>query len=219
MERKSDALILEEPCESELPLTDIDNKLSKKKKIIISIVSSIVLLLIVILIILYFTLSNDSDDNKENQKQITGIISCIYDIDSNEYETKILSDEFTKDSDFDIYINETKIEYSKKYKFEKKGLTKVEFKLYNSLNMNYMFKDISSLKTIEMISLNNESIISMISTFENSVNLESFYSTGFNFNEIKSFHKLFYNTNLSNFTLVNTPTPNLEDIYLRIVKI
>ena len=120
MERKSDALILEEPCESELPLTDIDNKLSKKKKIIISIVSSIVLLLIVILIILYFTLSNDSDDNKENQKQITGIISCIYDIDSNEYETKILSDEFTKDSDFDIYINETKIEYSKNINLKKK---------------------------------------------------------------------------------------------------
>ena len=74
MERKSEALILEEPNESELPLTDIDNKISKKKKIIISIVSSIVLIFIIIIIILYFTLNKDSDEKHENQKQITGII-------------------------------------------------------------------------------------------------------------------------------------------------
>ena len=55
-----------------------------------------------------------------------------------------------------------------------------------------MFKNVSSLISVEMNSKNNAQIISMISTFENCTNLTTFKISGFYINKIKSIHKLFY---------------------------
>jgi hypothetical protein len=54
-----------------------------------------------------------------------------------------------------------------------------------------MFKDVPDLLSVEMKSEQNCEITSMISTFENCENLNSFKITGFNGEKIKSMKKLF----------------------------
>ena len=78
--------------------------------------------------------------------------------------------------------------------------------------MNYMFKDIQILKSIEMISKNDTKITSMISSFENFFNLESFTIEGFNIIEAKNLSKLFYNCPLEYINLDNFETNNIIDM-------
>ena len=47
-----------------------------------------------------------------------------------------------------------------------------------------MFKDVEDLYKIEIISENSSKIYSMISTFENCINLESFNISGIDFSEL-----------------------------------
>ena len=75
-----------------------------------------------------------------------------------------------------------------------------------------MFKDLSLLTSVEMISSNHTKILSMISTFENCNNLEYFSISVFSGNEIKSMKKLFYNSKLQKFNFNNFTTNNLEDV-------
>ena len=173
--------------------------MSWKKIIFISSIFLIIIIsIIVILLIIFKNSSDNNDSNKENsEKNEIGTISCIYDI-SEKNEVKILGDEFNKISNFDIYINGNKEKYSKIYNFTSYGINHIDIKLYDNLNMDFMFKDISTLISVEMVSLNNTEIISMISTFENCENLESFSIFGFSSNRIKSMKKLFYNTKLNN---------------------
>ena len=193
----------------EASLSNLNNKNSSKKNIIIAVITLIAIAAIIALI-LVIVLRKSSDDSED--KLVTGIISCVYDISSNMTETKILGDEFHKTSELNIYINGNKIKFSKVYKFPIYGINKVEFKLYNSINMSYMFKGVSSLKSVEMISSNNEKIVSMLSTFENCINFESILISGFSANELKTMKKSFYKTNLKSIDLINFNTNNLEDI-------
>ena len=64
------------------------------------------------------------------------------------------------------------------------------------LNMDNMFKDVSSLISVEIKSFNNTEITSMISTFENCENLIEFSISGFSTKNLKSLKKLFYNPQL-----------------------
>ena len=166
----------ENPLLNDINSADLGLEKNKFPLKYVIIVGGILILVFTIIIILIIAFSNknsspdsktDNDDNgdrHENQIEI-GNIYCKYDIGSENIETKILGDEFNKISDFDIYINGNKIKYSKVYKFSSYGLTDIEIKLYGNLNMDYMFKGISSLKSVEMKSSNNAKINSMISTF------------------------------------------------------
>ena len=84
---------------------------------------------------------------------------------------KILSDEFEKNSSFDILIDKEKIEYTKVYKFNTTGKHEVKFELYEDISMDYMFKGIQELKSVIMFSFHYPKIKSMISTFESCTNL------------------------------------------------
>ena len=130
---------------------------------------------------------------------IIGEINCVYDIQEDIENTRILGNEFLNESKLDIYIDNKKIKYNKEYKFNSTGIHYITFKLYNNLNMDYMFKDIQNLISVEMISKNNGQILSMISAFENCVQLINFTITGFNVENVKSMKKLFYNTSLSKY--------------------
>jgi len=204
MENKSEGEILL----NDARLTDLKEPkkaLTIKNIILFGIISTIIIILIIILFLL---LMNSSSSKEANES----IISCIYDINSNEIETKILGDEFISPSKIDIYINETKIIFTKIYKFTKSGIYNIKFKFDGKVNMDNMFKDVVSLKSIQMNSLNDEIISSMISSFENCINLESFSIDGFSLNELRSTKKLFYNTNLKFLNLTNFNSTNLEDI-------
>ena len=166
-----------------------------KKIIIISSITICIILAIIIVILISIKNSSnedssttpDSPDNPDNpDKPFIGIISCIYNIDSDKSEVKILGDEYKKTSDFDIYINGNKTKYSKTYKFSSFGIMNIDFKLYSNIEMAYMFKGVSSLISVDMKSINNVEITSIISAFEDCKNLESFSISGFITNKIKS---------------------------------
>ena len=101
--------------------------LSLSKRIIIGAVSLLVILVVIILLIIFLGKSKSSKKPSNDLAEI-GIISCIYDINPEVKETKILGEEFTKTSNFDIFINGNKIKFSKVYEFTTFGYTNIEFK-------------------------------------------------------------------------------------------
>ena len=164
-------------------ITGVSKKQKLNKIILIGIMSFFaILILIIILIILALKNSGDSNNNS------LGEIICIYDIKSINKDVHLLGDEYIKDSNFDIFIDKQKIKYSKNYKFSKAKKYNVIYKIYENINMNYMFKNISSLISVELKSNKNVKITSMISTFEECSNLESFKINGFDTNYFIKLH-------------------------------
>ena len=169
-----------------------------RKIIIISI-----LLIIFIAIIIPIILVLASNSNTREKSEIAEI-NCNYNIQTVNEEIDILGEDFIKTSKFDIFIDDNKIEFTKKYKFEKIKIYNIKYKFYENIEMDYMFKNIYSLISVEIISKKTSKITSMISSFENCVNLESFNITdGFDISQIKSISKLFYNTSLNVFNIDN----------------
>ena len=124
----------------------------------------------------------------------------------------ILGAEFTKTTDFDISIDDKIISYSKAIKFNSIGKKNVKFIIYEDLKMDNMFKDVSSLYSINMTSENNAKILSMKGTFENTQYLNEFYINGFDTSEITSLNRLFYKSSISKINMSNFKTTNLKDI-------
>jgi preprotein translocase subunit SecG len=146
--------------------------LSKKEKMTIFI-GIIIGILIVFCIIIIIVLANSkrNDEDKEPEKDKIGEIYCIYDITTTKNPTKLLGDEFNnKDSDFSIYINGELIKYSKEYQFKQVGKYNIKYVLHDKISMDYMFKNVNSLLSVDMASEKNAEIKSMISTFENCEN-------------------------------------------------
>ena len=205
--------MIDEEKDDNVPLNDFSSNLSgmqndknsfNKTIIIISVVSVIFIILLVLLIVLLNKSSSDEKDEKDNpneNKEVIGNITCVYQIDKTNEEVKILGDNFKKPDNFDIYVNGGKINYCIAYKFPKLEENTIEFILYENLNMDEMFSNVPSLKSVKMSSNKNCKILSMISTFENCNNLESFNIDGFSTDELKSTKKLFYNTNLNNLNM------------------
>ena len=158
------------------------NPKSKKCLIIgISIAALVIIITAIIFAVLLTKKGNDEEkkdeeqtDKKEIDKEKIGEIICQFNTKNENQETKILGDEFINNSQFDIYIDGEKINFAKTYKIKSIGNHKIEFIFYDNLNMDYMFKDVEDLYKIEIFSENNSKIYSMISTFENCINLESF---------------------------------------------
>ena len=148
--------ITQEELNSELTGLNKGEKEERKKQIIIGIVAFVLLLAIIIFIIIVASSGSkggsDKEDKEDTDFQVIGEIKCLYEIRSNTENTLLLSDEFVKNTDFDIYIDNKKIKYSKEYKFPTTGEHNVVFKLYEGVNMDYMFKDIQLILSVEMVS-------------------------------------------------------------------
>ena len=137
------------------------------KKYLLPIIIAISILVFALIIILIFTLKSSGNKNDKN-KTIYGVIKCIYYIE--EKQTVILGEEFKKENDLEIFIDNIQIKYSKEYIFQSMGDHLIEYKLYeNRINMDYMFKNVHTLINAEFISENQIHIESMISTFENCI--------------------------------------------------
>ena len=67
----------------------------------------------------------------------------------------------------------------------------VKYKLYEEINIDNMFKNISSLISINLSCDRELLILSMQNTFENCVNLEDFIMEGFNLDNIITLKNLF----------------------------
>ena len=148
-----------------------DREKKKKLLIIIGLATVTVLLITIIIIIIIVSAkdNNSNNDNNNNNENLESIaeIKCIYDIQNINENTLLLGNEFIKNTNFDIYINDDKIKYSKEYKFSKTGLNNVKYIIYEDLQMDYLFKDVQDIISVEMISEKECKINSMISAFEN----------------------------------------------------
>ena len=184
---------------------------NKRKIITIMIILGILLFLIIIVIILLFLLKKDINKNYK----YLGIINCIYKIENNIYNVRLLGNEFVNDFKLDIMIEGKKINFSKIYNFSSVGEHLVQFGLSDkNISFDYIFKDSYNLISVELISENNISINSMIGSFENCENLKKFENKGFKTEQVNSMKKLFFNTRISefNFTQMNINTNNVKDI-------
>ena len=199
--------ILKNEVKSELTGFNKGEKAHNEKLLMLAVGIGSLLIIIIIVIIIIVVLTN-----RESNKKIIGEINCLYFVETLNEPILLLGNDFKKESDFDIYIDNKLIKYSKEYKFDSIGNHNLQIKLYKSINMDYMFNDVKGLISIEMFSENNCKIISMISTFENCTNLAFFNITGFNGDEILSMHKLFYRSGLSSFYCQFNFTSNVEDI-------
>ena len=104
-----------------------------KKYLLIGGVITAFLIILIIIIILIAT----SGNNKEKEKNIIGEIICKYEILDTESSTIILGKDFNYEGNFDILIENKKIDFTKEYKFEKTGVIEVKFNIYSSINMDY----------------------------------------------------------------------------------
>ena len=193
------------------------SNLVRKQKTIIPkkylIIGGVIFLIIIItIIIITITFKFNPKNNNENNKEIIGQINCIYKNEISVEQIHIISESYEKISDFDILIDGKEIKFTKIYEFSDLKEHKIEYHLYEPINMNDMFKDISTLISIEMISNKNASIISMMRTFENCINLQSFMIHGFNLEKIVSLEKLFFNTKIKYIDLNIFNNIQIEDI-------
>ena len=119
-------------------------------------------------IIVFFVLrKNDNGKEEDYTDKYNGLINCIYKLENETNNITLLGNEFKDNFFMDIFIDGEKVKYSKIYNFNSLDEHKVQFGLNNSFSMDYMFKDVHNLKSVEMISNKNLEILSMISSFEN----------------------------------------------------
>ena len=194
--------------------TDVDAPW--KKKLIIGSVVGLALIIVLIVVLVVVRSKNNEDNGNNNNNDITediiAEIDCVYIINDITKSTIILGKEFEKGSNsFDIYIGKDKIKYTKEYQFKQEGRIDVSFKIYSPINMDYMFKDVTTLNSALLISNKNAEITSMKSTFENCVVLSSVTISGFNTKNIKSVSRLFSNTNIAILSLSDFSTSKIED--------
>ena len=203
--------------EEDFTLKDLDIKsksfwqaIDKKKLAYIAIISLSIITLFIIVLSIVLTSKNKNNSNKFSS---VGDLICEYDIKDTQQSTFILGKEYIKTTELQIIINGKEIKYNKEHKFDEAGINTVIFKVQNNINMDLMFKDVSSLKSINLTSTKNAKITSMISTFENCENLDFFHIDGFDTSEVKSMHKLFYKTSsLLNMNLSLFKTDNVIDM-------
>ena len=105
---------------------------------------------------------------------ILGKIECIYDVDSTRETTKILNENYNIPSKMKLEIERTPEKVAKNHKFSKAGANNVTFILYEDINMENMFKGVSSLYSVKLISKQNCKITSLVGAFENCEKLNYF---------------------------------------------
>ena len=143
---------------------------AKKKLLIIG--GGVAALFIIVVIIILIVASNSGENNDTGEdngsnKEVIGTIKCLYYIENTDQNAQIIGKDYSKNSNFDIYVDGKEIKFSKDYKFESIGVHEVEFKLYEDINMKNMFKDVDYIIEAEMISDSKCQVISMMHTFEN----------------------------------------------------
>ena len=141
------------------------------------ILGAILVLITVLIITIIFSLKSSTNIKR---RKLLWTIYCIYDIKEISKETIILSNDFQKITNFDIFIGDRTISFSNFYLFPQTGENELKFELYEDISINNMFKDVSALISVKMRTQNNLKILSMESSFENCYNLKVIDIRGFN---------------------------------------
>jgi hypothetical protein len=200
---------------------------SKKEWLIIFIILGVTITSGIILIIYLINSSKDKIDNEKDNKEdkenkednknntIFSEIVCKYRIDDYSNNIQLLGEEFENinKSILNIVINNTKIEYTKNYKFSQNGTYQIKYILNKKINLDFMFKNIPTLQEVEINSkTDDDMILSMNSVFEGCFSLQNVSIHGFNTEQLKSTSKLFYSSGINRLNISNFKLDNVEDM-------
>jgi len=205
----------------DIPNNKQPNNLAKIKCGLFTIAIFLILLLVVIIFLSFYQFENDtpkSSQKKEEEDFIkeSGEINSIFAIDN--LNSPLLSSEFENINNaiMYIYINEKKINYTKEYEFPATGNYNVKFILNSAANLDKMFKNVNSIKSVEsLIKYSNSplTILSMESSFEGCQNLQKVsIKNSFDTSNLKSMSKLFYNSNVEEIELNGFETKNVKNM-------
>ena len=208
MEEEDEAFVKEEEDLDE-PILDSGNCKNLKRIIIVALI--FILIIIGLILIIYFSISKTKEEIVLEQ---FGFIKCIYNITDTKNNIYIINPNFKNNQKISIIIdnNNRTVSYTNSYKFRRRGNHNITFILNEpKLNMKNMFKNISPLISVEMVS-ENVNLTNIEGAFENCQNLEYFKIDGFYVDNLKSMHKLLYNTpKLSKVDLSGFDTSLIED--------
>ena len=138
-----------EPEESEK--SEQPKKCSKIK--ILAISTGVIAILLTILIILIITFVRVESTRPLSPEEIQGAIKCSFIIEKTGINTDILYHDYKPLYNIDVVIDNKRVEFTKYYKFKERGYHQVNFYINNDENIDYMFKDVSSIVSIEIDSL------------------------------------------------------------------
>ena len=186
---------------------------SKQQKRIITLAFICALIIFAVFIMIIFLVIK-KHKSKDDKLQNYGEIKCLYNIIDVNNPIYLINPNYINTQKISILLDENNntIPYRTSYKFKTKGNHSIIFILNEKkLEMNYMFKNISSLISVEMIS-ENISLNNIEGAFENCNNLEYLKIKGFNIDNLKSLKKLFYNTSkITKVDLSEFDTSKIED--------
>jgi len=163
-----------------------------------------------------FNLATTLDSILDNIKEQINEINCIYIPDKDKKEIYLLHDyslnvsEFTYEenkkiyleaknlnksifeNNIDLYVNDRKIKFNYKYKFNDSKEIKVKFKFNKILtNMSFMFYGCSSLKLLDLSTFNTNNVNNMSSMFNGCSSLKSLDLSTFNTNNVNNMSYMF----------------------------
>ena len=157
----------------------------------------------------------DIKDSKNENNKNDNYINSIYNIKEEDLknEMNILNYENNKEEiqeSCNIILNNKQNQFSFKQKFDKEGEYNFYFFFNNPLsNIKCMYKDCSSLISLNFSNFKSNNVEDMSYIFQNCSSLTSLNLSNFNTNNVKDMSWMFYNCssltslNLSNFNTIN----------------
>ena len=139
--------------------SDQPKKCSLIKILAISAIIFVVICIFLVVIIIVFV--RHESTRPFTPEEIVGSIKCIYYINITNKEVELLSKEYNNKSNIDLTIDNKRVEFKKKYSFNKEGYHNITFYIDQNETLDYMYKDIISLISVELYSRQDINIISM----------------------------------------------------------
>ena len=158
-----------------------EKKCNKKKlKIILVVVLSLIIVgMITAIVLSIVSFKKEKEEKKEEpeppiEEIILGEIVCKYLLKEDTYSS-ILNEQFIPPENFTVIIDGKKYEKYENVKLNKTGEYNITYQIkQDNFKMNKMFAEVKNLISVDMISKNNCSLISMEQAFENCKDLTHF---------------------------------------------
>ena len=147
--------------------------------------------------------------NIKNKDNLGNEIQILNYVEEGNFLFKLLYDN-NFEKCFDIYLNEEKIQFCWKYKFQKEGKNKIKIKSNQLLcNMNHMFSECNYITYIDLSNFNTINVFNMSYLFNKCNSLINLDLSNMNTINVKDMEGMFYqcylleSLNLSNFNTIN----------------
>ena len=143
---------------------------------------------------------NDKDDYLNNPIRI---LNCYEEVKKDYDWLEGINNEKEIKENCELYLNENKIDFCYKYKFDKEGKYTIKFIFKKPLiNINYMFYKCNKLLSIDLSNFNTNNVTNMEYMFYNCSSLTSLNLSNFNTNNVKDMSSMFYGINKKSCNLI-----------------